>query len=154
VAVALASGRAHGADFHGGRPLQALAWGWRDGLPQGRRIGWVENSNLYLSPEAGFAAAQEMARDMGEALPVSARTLWRRLREQGRLVGTRLECGTPSAGLWVASPSARSFIFVLILYSGPDRPYRPRRIFQRRKPLRSIMLRPITRWTVPGRPRR
>jgi hypothetical protein len=100
--AALASGRAHVADAHGREPNDPAAWGWRGRdyvagptretaleqtawTSQGRRIGWIDGADLYLEPEASFAAAQELARDQGEALAVSARTLAKRLREKGRL---------------------------------------------------------------------
>jgi hypothetical protein len=90
--AALASGRAHVADREGRVPEAAQAWGWREEnsddpgwRPQGRRIGWLEGTDLYLEPEASFAAAQEMARDQNEAIPVSSRTLHQRLKELGLL---------------------------------------------------------------------
>jgi hypothetical protein len=90
VAALLASGRAHVADVHGEAPEHASAWGWRwDGerwRPQGDRIGWVDGDHLYLEPAASYAAVQRLARDSGEALPVSAATLRRRLAERGLLV--------------------------------------------------------------------
>ena len=52
---------------------------------QGKRIGWVDGPDLYLEPEASYAAAQELARDKGDGLPVSARTLRKRLHEPGLL---------------------------------------------------------------------
>jgi hypothetical protein len=97
LAGALASGRAHVAGPDGDAPAEAAAWGWReeqyltrDGpdrrwVAQGRRIGWLDELDLYLEPEAAYAEAQELARHQGEALPVSSRTLWRRLRERGLL---------------------------------------------------------------------
>jgi hypothetical protein len=97
LAAALASGRAHVASPDGDAPVDAGAWGWRrvayvtrDGPghrwePVGRRVGWVEGGELYLEPEASHAAAQEMARDQGEALSVPPRTLHRRLKERGLL---------------------------------------------------------------------
>ena len=82
-------------------PQNPVAWGWRSGeqtyggpagplaLPrweaQGRRVGWLDANGLFLQPDAAFAEAQEMARHQGESLPVSPRTLWRRLRERGLL---------------------------------------------------------------------
>jgi hypothetical protein len=79
---------------------------WR---PQGRRVGWLgvgaggagraqeesppgadkltaSQDSLFLEPEASYAEAQELAREQGDSLPVSPRTLWRRLRERGLLV--------------------------------------------------------------------
>lgn len=90
VAAALASGRAHLAAPDGGAPADAQAWGWRsDGehvRPLGERIGWVDGEALYLEPEVSYAVAQRLARDGGDALPVSASTLRRRLAERGYLI--------------------------------------------------------------------
>jgi hypothetical protein len=93
LAGALASGRAHLAGPDGGPPENPGAWGWRaqGGLdprwePQGRRIGWLDGpDDLLLEPEAAYAEAQELARHQGESLPVSSRTLWKRLRERNLL---------------------------------------------------------------------
>jgi hypothetical protein len=110
LAAALASGRAHAAGPDGLEPRPAPeAWGWRgkeytfrgpDGpendisyQAQGRRIGWVDGEELYLEPEASYAAAQEMARDQGDALPVSPRTLHRRLHERGLLLAVEMHGG-------------------------------------------------------------
>jgi hypothetical protein len=99
LSAALASGRAHVAAPEGMEPKpHPAAWGWRgkeytfsgaDGpetdiswMAQGRRVGWIDGEALYLEPEASYAAAQELARDQGDGLAVSARTLWRRLRER------------------------------------------------------------------------
>jgi hypothetical protein len=93
LAGALASGRAHVAGPDGGAPPNAAAWGWRrvptasgqDWQPQGRRVGWLDGGELYLEPEAAHAEAQRLAGEQGEALAVSPRTLWQRLRERGLL---------------------------------------------------------------------
>jgi hypothetical protein len=97
LAAALASGRAHVAGPHGSEPEAPERWGWRlqtfgSGLnertewrPQGDRIGWVAGEDLYLEPEASYMAAQQLARDQGDALPVSPRTLRKRLKERGLL---------------------------------------------------------------------
>jgi hypothetical protein len=102
LSAALASGRAHVADASGREPQEPAAWGWRgkdsytgrgpddtreqtSWTPQGRKVGWLDGADLYLEPEASFAAAQELARDQGEALPVTPRTLHRRLKERGLL---------------------------------------------------------------------
>jgi hypothetical protein len=94
LAAALASGRAHVAGPDGSVPSNFGAWGWRPKIigtgihardewePQGRRVGWLDGPDLLLEPEASYAEAQELARHQGEALPVSARTLWKRLRER------------------------------------------------------------------------
>jgi hypothetical protein len=49
------------------------------------RVGWLDGDDLFLEPEASYATAQELAREQGEGLPVSARTLHRRLKERGLL---------------------------------------------------------------------
>jgi hypothetical protein len=93
LAGALASGRAHVAAPNGQYPADAQRWGWRreptregpDWTPQGRRIGWVEDCELLLEPEASYAQAQALAHEQGESLPVTPRTLWRRMRERGLL---------------------------------------------------------------------
>jgi hypothetical protein len=81
------------------------AWGWyertygvgenerTDWYPHGRRIGWVDGADLYLEPEASYAAAQELAQRQGDSLPVSPRTLHRRLRERGLLLAVEAHGG-------------------------------------------------------------
>jgi hypothetical protein len=91
---AIASGRAYISAPDGAEPSNPSAWGWRhvtigsgdsereEWKPQGRCVGWLEGSNdLYLLPHAAIVEAQALAAQEGEGLPVSARTLWRRLRE-------------------------------------------------------------------------
>ena len=75
LAAAIASGRAHAASADGSRPANAEAWGWRpngsEWQSQGRRVGWIEGSDLFLEPEAAYAEGQEMARHQGDSLPIS-----------------------------------------------------------------------------------
>ena len=52
----------------------------------GRRIGWVEGSDLFLDSGASYAVAQELAGR--EPLGVSEQTLRHRLRAGGLLVST------------------------------------------------------------------
>jgi hypothetical protein len=97
LAAAIASGRCHVMGAKGLRPASAGAWGWRatdvvtrDGLdtrwdPLGRCIGWLDGDDVYLEPDASYAAAQEMAHNQGESLPVSQQTLRKRLDEKGLL---------------------------------------------------------------------
>jgi hypothetical protein len=103
LAAALASGRAHVAGLDGEAPAGAGAWGWRqrptgtgdhqraDWQPQGRRVGWLDGDDLLIQADAGYAAAQQLAHEHGDSLPVSERTLRRRLHERGllRTVGSR-----------------------------------------------------------------
>jgi hypothetical protein len=52
VQAAIASGRAHVANIDGSVPSDVQAWGWWkvgiDWTPKGRRIGWVDDADLYL----------------------------------------------------------------------------------------------------------
>jgi hypothetical protein len=97
LADTLASGRAHCAGPDGNEPADADAWGWRLETvgagqsardicrPRGHCIGWIDAADLYIQPEAAYAEAQELARQMGDALPIGGRTLWRRMHERGLL---------------------------------------------------------------------
>jgi len=98
LTAALASGRAHVANPTGDCPAKSPeAWGWRVVAPQGentsqlrqplgRRIGWLDEENLYLEPEASFAEVQRLAGEQEESLAVSAGTLRKRLREKNLLL--------------------------------------------------------------------
>ena len=79
------------------------AWGWRQATvgsgdfereewrPQGERVGWLEDEDLYLEPDAALAAVQKQGRDSGEPLAVTGRTLRKRLHERGLLLSTGKE---------------------------------------------------------------
>jgi hypothetical protein len=98
LSAALVSGRAHVAGPDGDEPEGPGAWGWRraavgtgdhereEWRPMGERVGWVEGDNLYLLPEAAYAAVQKQGRDSGDALTVTERTLRKRLHERGLLL--------------------------------------------------------------------
>ena len=45
----------------------------------------MECDDLYLQPDAAFATAQRVAREQGATLPITMRTLWKRLAESGML---------------------------------------------------------------------
>jgi len=105
IRAAIASGQAHVANEDGNEPKSSCTWGWRmhtfgtgDDIeevwkPQGARIGWLVGDDLYLEPEASYAAAQKMAG--ADSLPVTSRTLHRRLQEKGFLVSTGVKRGVP-----------------------------------------------------------
>lgn len=83
---AVASGRAHVAARGGGCPPgEPGAWGWRtrDGVmtDMGTRVGWTEDNNLWLDPEAAYAAAKTA----GEGLNIDLETLRSRLSDSGLL---------------------------------------------------------------------
>ncbi len=94
---ALGSGAAHIAAPDGNPPENPGAWGWRERAsgsgqaaaitwqPEGVRIGWLEGENLYLDPEAAYRTVNESLRVSGGMLPVTPRTLSKRLDEQGKI---------------------------------------------------------------------
>jgi hypothetical protein len=67
--------------FEGGSGEKA----WVRDEPQGRQIGWVRQSDLYLQPDATFRVLQGFAAGQGAAVPVTQRTMWGRLKERGLL---------------------------------------------------------------------
>jgi hypothetical protein len=95
LAAAITSGRAHVAALDGDAPQRPGSWGWRaedrsDSAqtawhPKGDRIGWLDGDDLYLEPEAAHAAAQRLARDAGETIPLRPETLRHRLKDAGLL---------------------------------------------------------------------
>jgi Domain of unknown function (DUF3854) len=100
LTAALASGRAHVASPNGQEPKVPESWGWRKATvesgpstrdewrPQGRRVGWVDGEHLYLEPEASYAEVQALAVQQGEAFPVTASVLRKRLYERHLLLAT------------------------------------------------------------------
>lgn len=94
MSAALTSGRAHLADPSGTQPYDPEAWGWRSEIGQldyhskGERIGWVTGADVYLDPDTSFAVVQRFAKDQGDAFPITAQTLYKRLKERGILAST------------------------------------------------------------------
>jgi hypothetical protein len=90
LSAAITSGRAHLANTVGENPEHPEAWGWRffgdEWRPQGERVGWIDGEDLYLQPEAAYAAAQKQGQDAGDPLTVASRTLNKRLHERGLLL--------------------------------------------------------------------
>jgi hypothetical protein len=99
LGAAIASGKAHVADAKTlERPKShAELWGWREKTvgtgnharnewqPQGDCLGWLDNDDLLLEPDAAYAAVQRLGRDQGTSLPIAQRTLWKRMAERGLL---------------------------------------------------------------------
>ena len=91
-----ASGRTHVGFDSAFKDPRAPRWGYRlfgEGyVSQGERIGWLDDDNLYLEPEAVYAV-QSLARESGDFLPITSRTLHKRLREQKVLASVDTERG-------------------------------------------------------------
>lgn len=99
----IASGAAHVAGPDGEEPMTPEAWGWRmriigsgdyarqEWQPQGRCVGWLDDSGLFLEPTAAFNSVQQFGNTSGTSLTVSATTLWKRMGEAGLLRSTELE---------------------------------------------------------------
>ncbi|MDQ3817758.1 MAG: DUF3854 domain-containing protein [Acidobacteriota bacterium] len=87
IQAAIASGRAHLADRGGEQPSDPHACGWQiDGgtmRARGQRIGWVDEQDVYLQPDAAYKVAKEMS--VTDDLSITPNTLWKRLNEHGFL---------------------------------------------------------------------
>ena len=97
LASAIAGGRAHVANEKGDAPVDAEAWGWRqldDWRPQGDRVGWVKEGQVYLNPDAAMLVVQRFANETGEAIPITSEILAKRLRDKGLLASTDEARGT------------------------------------------------------------
>ena len=106
IRAAISSGEAHIAGENGQNPCNAGAWGWRQRTtgtgdntddvwePKGQRIGWLVDQDLYLEPDSSYRAAQRIAGDVGEAMPITSRTLHKRLQDSRLLASTNAERGT------------------------------------------------------------
>ena len=93
VQSALTTGSAHLQPIGAPIPRDPELWGWRrtSGSPSGYtqsgiKIGWIHGEDLYLDKNIAFGHAQHLAREQGEVLSVSLRTLMKRLFEQHLLV--------------------------------------------------------------------
>lgn len=83
IQSAFSSGKAF-LDPIDGTQTELSSFGWRNGQPQGERIGWLAGDAAYLIPDAAFTAAQRS----GDGLSVTPSTLWKRLKEAGNLTAT------------------------------------------------------------------
>src|SRR5439155_983782 len=87
-AGAMSSGRAHVAAPDGNRPnAGGGAWGWRLNAygthePMGDRVGWLDGEDLYLDPDAAYAAVQRLGQEIGDRIALTPQTLRKRLKER------------------------------------------------------------------------
>lgn len=62
-------------------------WGWRDGLPLGDHIGWMDEKGVYLNAEAAHSVIVQAGRRAGNGWSWSETATWRFLSEKGWLIG-------------------------------------------------------------------
>jgi hypothetical protein len=55
----------------------------------GNLVGWRIRNEILLLDEVAYGAVAKTLRDRGEAMPVSADTLWRRLHDEGILIADK-----------------------------------------------------------------
>lgn len=137
IAAAIASGEAHLTTREGHSPENARLWGWawrgHDLEPQGRLLGFVEGESVYLIDDVAFATAQELARKQGSTLPITKRTLRRRLQERRLLLSTgtssgretiTVRCTFGGRRLEMLHLPARLFVDRIVSHGGelPDQP--------------------------------
>jgi hypothetical protein len=94
LSSALASGKAHLANREGYPPKSPRSWGYweqrgptySEWKPQGTRMGWVDDEFLYLDPDASYKVALSMVGNSSDSFPLTAKTLRKRMSEQGLLI--------------------------------------------------------------------
>jgi hypothetical protein len=117
----LSSGAAHVSDTDGEAPVNPTSWGWQlrtfgtgenartDPVPQGPRIGWLPgNGELWLDPDATWAAVQTLATRQGEGFAKTQRTLWRGLAERGLIL---LDAKRPVNRRYIQGKQQRVLVF-------------------------------------------
>ena len=82
----LRSGRCHVTPRNPDVLILGEEWGWRDGLPQGDHIGWMDERGVYLIPSAAHSVIVQAARRAGNGWSWGETTTWRFLFEQGWLI--------------------------------------------------------------------
>lgn len=99
ITAALAAGLCHVKRKDGREPyaseseMSALGWQLRtfgtgdreqsNWTPQGPAIGWFEEHNLYLEPDAAYRTAAKFADEQGQALPLTQRSLFKAMESKG-----------------------------------------------------------------------
>ncbi len=96
----LQSGGAHVTAPDADYPPHPAVWGWRlrqtgtgafereEWQPQGPWIGWIDGDDLYLEPDASYAAANRLGTAIGTPITVQPKTLHKRLQATGLLAST------------------------------------------------------------------
>ena len=112
--------RVHLAAIDGGSPDEATAMGWtedRSGAsyhfkPKGTRIGWVDvdKNEIYLEHGIGY---EELKKQSGGQISVTASTLWKRLRESGVIVKTDVKRQRSTVRM-VAEKTTRTVVVIAL----------------------------------------
>jgi hypothetical protein len=92
LTAAIGSGAAHVAATDGQQPPSAGRWGWRQDQsdlanwrPQGVRVGWVEDDDIYIEPQSAYKVVNQFFGSTAECINISLSTLKRRLKQQSKL---------------------------------------------------------------------
>lgn len=92
---AFQSGQCHLTMKDGTTPPYAENWGWRrkdpnnpactDMLPQGKMVGWIDGTDVYLIPKASYDVSQASGGSAFRPIGVAEKTLQKHLSQQGKL---------------------------------------------------------------------
>ncbi|MEN6356545.1 MAG: DUF3854 domain-containing protein [Armatimonadota bacterium] len=94
-------------------PADPESWGWQKVpnnnvgsthyIPRGSKIGWVDETNLFLDPESALAVAKQFSQDMGEPFTINRKTLQKRLLEKGLLISCEESRNTLTVRRWLSN---------------------------------------------------
>ncbi|TCW32621.1 uncharacterized protein DUF927 [Thermohydrogenium kirishiense] len=90
--AAITAGMAHvNKTEDNGMPENPEQWGWvkdEKGVwkEKGTLIGWISKDYLLLEGDIAYMAISEMAKKQNTTLPVTQRTLWKRMQQRGMLI--------------------------------------------------------------------
>jgi len=48
-------------------------------------VGWIDGDNVYLEPDASYRVVKRYANEQNENLPLTQRTLWKRMADKNLL---------------------------------------------------------------------
>lgn len=118
LASAMSGGSAHLEGSKGGLPqVNPEVYGWRettaivnnnqikDHRPFGKRVGWVDDSGVYLDMEVAFGVAQSLASSQGNTIAIGPKTLQKRMANKGVIVSS--ESGVNTKRITLAGTRVR-----------------------------------------------
>src|SRR5205814_1208869 len=105
------------------------AWGWSvEGhayRPNGDRVGWVDGDDVYLQPDNAFKAVQCFANESGDAIPLTSKTLSKRLDESRLLVSKDTKREKLTIRKWIAGARMNVLHLSAKSFGVSNRPNRP-----------------------------